>query len=90
MSPNQDLSGGNANPRLNGKLGFREVGNDAQASADRALGVIFVKLRYAEDGDDRIAYVLLYGAAVRFDSASADLVVRLQDFCYFFWIKSLA
>jgi hypothetical protein len=90
MSPHQDLASGNANARLNRELGVCEVGNDAKAGADRTLGVIFVKLRDAEDGNNRVADVLLDGAAMRFDPSAADLVIRLQDFGDLFWVEALA
>ncbi len=62
-----DLAGLDPDPRLEPELD--DVVEDAEAGADRALGVVLVRLRDPEGGHDRVAGELLDGAAVRLDAA---------------------
>ena len=52
---------------------------DRERGADRALGIVLVRDRRAEDRHDRVADELLDGAAALLELASQPLVVRRED-----------
>ncbi len=62
-----DLAGLDPDPGL--KLEVAHRVEDLERGANRALGVVLVRLRHAECGHDRVAGEFLDGAAVRLDTA---------------------
>ena len=71
-----DLTGLDADPSLEPELGNRV--DDRERSADRALGVVLVRLRDPERGHDRVAGELLDDAAVGDDTLLDAVEVLLH------------
>jgi len=82
------LSGIDADPQPEGR--GRAVSGDGIAErdgrAERAIGIVVVGPRHAEDGHDRVADELLERAATLGDHARGDVVVRGHERADILWI----
>ena len=83
VEAHERLAGVDADADLDGLAADAGQGVDlvdqAQAGAHRALGVVLVQRRDAEDGDHGVADELLHGAAVGLDGPAGDGVVAAQQ-----------